>query len=547
MISTSNLCPNCMNDNGGEKVCSICGYDSATANGENCLPIGFKLDNRFIVGVAKTRNGEGITYIGWDITKNIAVDIKEYFPEGFSNRNKDKSVAMLKGGEYVFNEGLMDFLEINRAIMDSELPSLVPVVAVFEENGTVYAVSSRIAHITMGEFIAKNGGTLKWEQARPLFLPLIDTIKGMNDVGIIHGGISLKTVIVGRDGKLRLTGYSVKKLRNVEGELKEELFAGFAAAEQYGLKDMHIDNYTDVYGLCSTLFSVLIGNTPAEAPARMENDSMTVPAHFAEELPRHVLSALANGLQVLPANRTQNIEAFKNELVYAETTTPKVVKRENEQNTPQTKKKSGETLKYVVVSSVCTVGIFILIAAILIFTVFRDDIFTKTPETPTQDITSEAPDVDVLGSIDASAIEKDKVSKLPNLVGRYFSDISEEQLEWFVFSITDKEYSTKYAKGRIISQSVKAGSELTKGTKVELVVSLGPSEIKIANLLGMTEEQAKLELVKQGFLYDNIEVLDKYDSDKAPGTVIVQEPKYGTVVNTEIPIKIYINSHTESD
>ena len=37
MINTERLCPGCMNDNGGEKICPICGYDSASRNPDICL------------------------------------------------------------------------------------------------------------------------------------------------------------------------------------------------------------------------------------------------------------------------------------------------------------------------------------------------------------------------------------------------------------------------------------------------------------------------------------------------------------------------------
>jgi serine/threonine-protein kinase len=119
------------------------------------------------------------------------------------------TVSVIKGNEYIFNGGLLEFGEINRNIMNSELPSLITVIAVFEENGTIYAVSDYIPGITLEDFLTKNGGILKWEQARALCLPLIDTIKGMNDIGIVHGGISPETIVIGRDGKLRITGYTV--------------------------------------------------------------------------------------------------------------------------------------------------------------------------------------------------------------------------------------------------------------------------------------------------------------------------------------------------
>lgn len=555
MLNTERLCPGCMNDNGGEKVCPICGYDSSRRNPEDCLPARFTLADRYFVGKSKFQNGEGITYIGWDIQQNSVVNIREYFPAGFAQRNPDKTVSIINGGKYTFNEGLMEFMEINRQIMGSELPSLIPVTDVFEENGTVYAVSQNISCITMSEFLKKNGGTLKWEQARPLFLPLIDTVKGMNDLGIIHGGISTETVLVGRDGKLRISGYAVKKLRNAGSELASEIYPGFAAIEQYGSEELHTGAYTDVYGLSAVLFTVLIGTAPTEAVQRLKNDSMTIPAKFAEELPRHVLSALANGLQVTPQNRTENIETFKNELVYAETgetVKAKPAAQNSEKPKAQKQKKSGGTVKYVIISSACTAAVFLGIVAILVFTVFKDDFFGKNEPTGADSNTSvSAPVVASIGTIDSGAEETAVLFPVPKLTGKYYAELLDnEEYEKFEFVIKDKEFNDKYAKGQICAQSVAEGTNVVRDTKIEVTVSLGPKEIKIANVLGLDEMNAKLELLKQGFLYDNIEVLEKYDEDHKPGTVLEQEPKYGTRVSADVAVKIYINSYTvttESD
>ena len=62
-------------------------------------------------------------------------------------------------------------------------------------------------------------------------------------------------------------------------------------------------------------------------------------------------------------------------------------------------------------------------------------------------------------------------------------------------------------------------------------------------MVGLEPDAAKLELLKKGFLYDNIIVEEMYNSNKAPGTIIDQEPKYGTTVNTEIPVTIFVNTY----
>lgn len=550
MLNTEKLCPNCMNDSGGERICPVCGCDSTEQNGSDCLPVRSLLANRYTVGRAKKRNGESITYIGWDNSESAVVTVREYFPAGFAVRNPDNTVGMKKGGEYTFNEGLMEFMDINRQIKGSELPAHMPVTDVFEENGTVYAILQSISAITLKSFLKKNGGALKWEQARPLFLPLIDTVKGMNDLGIIHGGISTETVLVGRDGKLRISEYSVKNLRRADSPLESELFSGFAAAEQYN-SNMHTDAYTDVYGLCAVLFTVLIGSVPPKAVDRLQNDSMTVPSKFAEELPRHVLSALANGLQVLPENRTQNIESFKNELVYAETAETAAASRKpqrTEEGVKKPSKKRGGTAKYVVISSACTALVFLVIVGVLAGTVFRESIFGKKDSSEqSSDVWASAPSVDSIGAIDSGAEESAVLFTVPQLTGKYYAELADnEEYEKFEFIIKSNEYNDKFPRGQICAQSVAEGSAVVRDTKIELTISLGPKEIKVANVVGLDETNAKLELLKQGFLYDNIEVLEKYDEDREPGSVLEQEPKYGTQVSAYSAVKIYINSYKGS-
>ncbi|MBR4122963.1 MAG: PASTA domain-containing protein [Clostridia bacterium] len=547
MFDTERLCLGCMNDNGGERVCPICGYDSETPNPENSLPVKFVLNNRFLLGKVISLNGEGITYIGWDNEQNTIVEVKEYFPISFAHRNPDLTVSIIEGGEYTYNEGLLEFLEINRKIKKAELSALVPVLDVFEENGTVYAVYQHILGIKLGEFIEKNGGILKWEQARALFLPLIDTLSGMNEIGIIHGGISVDTIIVGRDGKMRISDYSIKKLRLADSELKEDIIDGYAAPEQYGTEGMHIDKYTDVYGLCATIFRVIIGAVPPVATQRLQNDAMSIPAKFAEELPRHVLAALANGLQVMPSDRTKNIEILKNELVYGEISGMPTKKAKPEKTKTEVEpKKKGASAKYVLISSLCTAAIFLVLALVLVLGPLKEDIFGGESSGISSDETSvNAPVIDQIGDIESGAEITAKLYDVPDLKGKYYADIIDnDDYEMFEFVITDKAFSDTHPKGTVCAQSIEAGGAgVPRDTKIELTISIGPKEVKIPNLKGLSEMEAKLELLKQGFLYDNIEVIEKYDDDEESAVVLEQEPKFGEQVSTDIAVKIYINSY----
>ena len=555
MFNTAGLCLGCMSDNSGEQICPICGYDNSTKNPQSSLPVKSILQNRYLVGAVLEMDGEGITYIGWDNAKSSKIKIKEYFPKGIAERNPDKTISVPTDKKYDFNEGLLGFMEINRAITVSTLPSLVKVFDVFEENSTAYAILEFVSGITLEEFLNKNGGSLKWEQVRPLFLPLIDTIHGMNEIGFIHGGISAETVIVGRDGKLRISKYSIRKLRTAESSITPTIYSGYAACEQYGIENLTIGKYTDVYGLCATIFRALIGSVPPSAVQRLENDAMTIPAKFAENLPHPVLAALANGLQVLPKNRTPNIENLKNELVYGEIQTPASKEKPANVNNPKSpqknakgaSKKSSKTksAKYALISSLCTILAILLIGVILVFTVFKDSVFGNKNNSSVYSTPSfNAPVVDSIGDVDSDVPDNVKLYPVPNLKGKYFSEIIDnDEYEMFEFVLTDKAYSDECPKGTVCAQSVEAGKESPRDTKIAVTISLGSKEFSIANLKGMDEETAKFELLKQGFLYENIKVLEKYDEDSEPGTVIEQSPKYGEKVNSEVVVEIYINSY----
>lgn len=555
-MNTEKLCMNCMNEFEGEGVCPICGFDSSSQNNNDCLPIRFTVNNRYIIGNVKSANGEGIIYAGFDTVTETAVSVKEYFPCGIALRNPDKTVSIIKGNEYPFNEGLLEFIEINKKISEQNFPALIPVLDVFEENGTAFAVSQSVTGITLKDFLARNGGTLKWEQARALFLPVIDTINGMNDLGIIHKGISPETIIVGRDGKLRISNYAIKKLR-MASEFEIDLQDGFAAIEQYGGEFSEVGTYTDVYGFAATLFNVLIGSAVPKATLRLENGSMAIPAKFAEELPRHVLAALANGLQVKPGDRTKTMETFKNELVYGEIAeapvkADKVPDKEKKEKVKKEKQKNASSnAKYAVISAACTALVFLAIGAILVFTVFKDDFFGNSSKPANNNSSTEAPVVDQIGAVDSDAVGTTKLFSVPDLRGMTYAEILEKveneeeknNFDKFQFVIIDKAFSNDYAVGTVCAQSIPDKTQVEKDTVVEITISLGKKEIEMPSVMNLTEQEAKLELLKRGFLYENIEILDEYDDKALPGVVLKQEPKVKSKVSRDQKVQIFINSY----
>lgn len=558
MIDTERLCLGCMNDNGGEKICSICGFDSKQENPEEALKIGGWLRNRYLIGNAADINGEGITYIGWDNKEDAIVNIKEYFPKGVATRNEDKSVSITKGEEFAFNNGLMSFLELNRKLMQlSSLPALLPIEEVFEHNGTAYVIIKASSTIPLREFLIRNGGDLNWEQARSLFAPLITTLIGLHKEGIIHRGISPETVLVGRDGKLRLGGICIRAVRVTRSDLATQLYPGFSAVEQYGYDIDCVDGkYTDVYGVAATLFRVLMGKAPIDVAERLVNDNMQIPSRLAETLPKYVLSALANALQVMPQNRIQDMDSFRLALtpVGAETQVTPVpvqkpapvqkaapVAKPAPVSKADKKEEKKSSAKAAVIAATITAVAFIFIAIAVYFLFLKPPVDSNIDENPSS---SEQASIPTNSETIILPADNDKLYQVPNFEGKKYADLLDDTsvTMFFNFEVTDKQFSDTYPRGTVISQTPGTEQAVKKGTTIEVVLSLGPKTTALPNLVGKTYDEAVFELLKLGFDYNNIKQGEKlYDATQKTGVIIKMSPEAGTKVDTDTRVVLSVN------
>ncbi len=510
-MDINKLCMGCMKENGGEEVCPLCGYEKDGKNGVDELAQKHILKKRYLIGRVISRSCESIIYLAFDGANLCPVNVKEYFPQDVGKRNLDKTVTAEEEKEYAFNDGLLNFLELNKKLLDINLPSLFETTDVFEENGTAYAVrENALEGITLKQYIENNGGSLPWEQARPMFLPLIDTLSELNEAGIIHGGISPESLYVAKGGQLHINDILINRNRQADADMTAQIYGGYAALEQYEQDGMPLGTYTDVYGISATLFRTLIGFIPPEATERATKDSLSIPSHFAEELPRQVLVAIANGMQVSAQNRTQTVEKFNDELVYGETKenlkaaakrkkenekkAEKAVIIDDEEEIAEEKSSSSKAgVKTWLITALCTVGVFLVIGAILLFTVFRGSVFGKKEESSSKKEESSMPSIASIGEFDPEAVESKVDYTVPDFKGKYFKDImNNEEYKHFICTVAAKEFSDSVPKGTVCAQSVEAGTTGHETTNIALTISLGPANFVIKNVTKMSESEAKL-------------------------------------------------------
>lgn len=316
IVNIDNLCMSCMTELFGEKQCPKCGYYVNSPQVSPYLPLKTPIGEKYIVGKVLSSNSEGATYMAYDVERRTPVVIREFLPEKMVERTMQSPAVTVKAEwSSVYFVYLRKFLDLWRRLACVRgLSALTPVIDILEANNTAYAVTEYIESITLREFLLRSQtGYLNWEKAKVLFMPVLSTLSALHNSGIIHNGINPDNMLIGRDGKLRLSGFSISEARVEGAELNPELFDGYTPIEQYGY-NYQIGRWSDVYAFCAVIYRALVGSVPQDAVSRASNDKLIIPARYAEIIPVYVINALMNGLQVDPYERTKDIEILRDEL-----------------------------------------------------------------------------------------------------------------------------------------------------------------------------------------------------------------------------------------
>lgn len=521
----SRICMGCMKKVSGNEPCPYCGAAANQAQPAPFLPLKTIVGGRYLIGLVQEHNGDGATYIGWDMIQKSAVMIREFFPDAIAERAEDgKAVRIISGCEATFDDCYQSFLDLWRKLVRMRgLSALIVAYDIVEENGTAYAIYEHFEACTLRDYLLRNrNGNLTWEQARPLFMPVLSTLGNLHASGIIHRGISPQTLLVGADGKIRIAGFSIWQSRTARGDLTAQLYPGYAAIEQYGFKGQQ-GPWTDIYAFAAVLYRALVGTTPLEATARATNDKLMIPPDITERTPAYVLSAMKNALEILPEDRTHSVEQLRSEL----SASPSAVmankaaystqqfQRENapvRSNPPA--KKADSNKKTVAMAAGITVAVLVIVGVILAFTVFRDQFAgLDTEETTTQNAVNETIDI-------------------PNFAGRLYSTISSNAYFTSIFNFeVTYVYDDTYTEGTIIEQDLlpQSGYRPTGDkTTIRLTVSQGVEKKEIpAEIEGMNVEEAQKLLQELGFTNIKIEEVPGAATD-IPNTVWKVTPVPGS-------------------
>ena len=528
-MEATRLCPYCLQPlPGAAQSCPHCGKSFAGRNPGGTLPVGTVLAGRYTVGEMLSIDGEGILYRGAENLGRFRVTIKEYLPITLTaERTAESTLRPKTGSEVLFKTTRMDFADLYRSIQRiTPANGLEAVLDVVEANNSVYAILENLGGTPLDQWLENHPGTIRPDDACTMLQPVFEGVAAMHKIGLVHRGICPENIRVMENDRCRLAGYATVGLRTAGSGLREQLYEGYSAPEQYSTAEFE-GRYTDEYSLAAVFYRMVCGQAPVPAAQRMVADSNPRAKSVNGSLPLYVSQVLQLGLRLRPMERIQTVPQLYQALSSKEYTAE--LTRTMKPETPvRTAPPEPERKEHLLSLKALLAGIVILLSILILLTLWS--VLSQHIHQPAASAAESEP---------ASSEVMVPQNLVPNFIGMDYTQVqnNREYTSMYLFYVTE-EYSDTAPAGQIIQQEPSADTVLKAGETIRLVVSKGPQMAEMPNIIGFTQDSAVKELEARGLVASCFMVVN--DGSYASGCVVRTSEEPGTKVEVGTVITVYI-------
>ena len=444
-----------------------------------------------------------------------------------------------------------------------------------------YFVMEYIEGNTLTSIIAKNR-TISLSDILFIGAQVSSGLHAAHQKGLVHRDIKPGNIMITPDGKVKVTDFGIVSLQNEESDITKTGSilgtASYISPEQAQGKPVSIES--DLYSLGTVLYELITGKAPfsGDSPISTATKHLTEkpekPSLFRRDLPKGVESAILKLLEKATYDRFKSAEDLRATLLQQRKSLQSEQTRENLVDLTNPKVKLRFTLPALVIS------IGVVFGTIWTLTQVFDGLpvdggaptLIEIPDLTGSEQAQALEDLQNLGfkvgienSADASVpagsvirtqppsntvINPDSLVTIIVSVGPeafpipYVLDIETERAIYVVeesgftlgqlLEVNDE----NIPRGFVISQNPVAGTKMSPGTSVDLVVSKGPSLIEISDLSRKSPEDAIQILETLGFEY---ELIEEYSEDVEIGLVSGTIPEAGEIVTPDELIQVIVS------
>jgi serine/threonine-protein kinase len=368
--------------------------------------------------------------------------------------------------------------------------------------------------------IVKSGRKLQTERALKITIGILDALSYSHAHGIIHRDIKPANIMITKNGDVKVMDFGIARAL---ADTKATMTGGstvlgtahYLSPEQ--ARGENVDARSDLYSAGVLLYELLTGEPPfkGDSPVAVAyqhvSEYAAAPSTLDSLIPKEIDTVVLHALAKSPDDRYQSAEDFQSDvervlqgLPTVASTAPKPKKMNSNTIITRTKPRGNSVLALLAVSGIFVGGLTVWLA--------------------TQIFGFSTSDRIIVPSLDGLTVEKATVLLLEE--GLSLGQISPENSERPVDTI--------------ISQTPQAGTSITSGTSVDIVVSAGKSKVVVPKLIGLQNvEDARRVLSDKGL---KLGPVTEIESDADKGVIVGSDPAAGSAVSAGTEVALTISS-----
>lgn len=428
------------------------------------------------------------------------------------------------------------------------------IIKVFDVSSTPeneYFVMEIVDGITLKQYI-NHREVLSIKEALHFTVQILKALEHAHLKKIVHRDIKPQNIMILRDGTVKVMDFGIARVMENK-DITQTKGAAFGtvhyiAPEQ--ARGENIDGRADIYSVGVMLYEMLTGKLPytGDSPLAVAmqhiNSVPEPPSHLNPNIPESVeiitLKAMCGDLSGRYHNASEmidEIEAFRKD---PESFVPKgeylhgedgdtikfqpysagALSSNSEASPAGSGARSARERKKVNFLPVIAALVALMILAAVAITLW---ITILSPEAGTED------------------------APVPQLVGRTYASIEADDTLDFEFVIVDEQYNAAYDAGVVIHQNKVAGSTAKEGSRIELILSLGPRTAVMPNYTNVLYTEANSEL--KSLMDKSVTIQFEFVSSTAitKNYIVSTNPIAGDTVCEGDTVTFYISSGSETD
>ena len=271
-------------------------------------------NEEYVIESKLVKGGVGITYLARQKSLDRYVAIKEFFMKDYCIRENatNRVVESPTSSSVQVDSYRKKFSKETATLASLDHDHIISVIDVWKENNTVYYSMPYLRGGSLRDSVQKNGRLSEVEALRYV-TQVASALKYMHAQRLCHYDVKPANILLDGKGKAILIDFGISKHYDANGKETTStpilLSKGFAPIEQYSQNVTGFSPASDVYALGATLYFLVTGEIPPEAP-ELVNDpqKLKFDVPVSPDVKRLIKEAMISAV----SKRPQSMDHFLN-------------------------------------------------------------------------------------------------------------------------------------------------------------------------------------------------------------------------------------------